>query len=144
MPEKTRNARRTRTAPKSAETAPKLVSSGVRAAATPKSAKASAATRTRKANATAAKGKAAPGATRPAKPASKPATTTPRASGPTPARIVLAGKVAAARKRGDKWSEIAAALDTSESTLATLRKDVRAGKFAKVSPVASRVAADAF
>jgi hypothetical protein len=116
---------------------------------TPKrSAKSAEATKTRRANAAAKSGKATARATRPTKatPAKKttPAPTTRAKSGPTPARITLAGRVAKLRARGAKWSEIATETGVAEPTLAKLRKDVRAGVFANVSPVASRVRSDAF
>jgi hypothetical protein len=73
-----------------------------------------------------------------------PKATGPRLTGPTPERIALAVEVAKLRKSGAKWNEIAAATGKSEPTLAKLRKDVRAGIFAKVSPVAKRTPKDAF
>jgi hypothetical protein len=85
---------------------------------------------------TAAKGKAAP--------KTAPKTTGPRLTGPTPERIELARTVAKLRKSGTKWNEISVATGKSEPTLAKLRKDVRAGVFAKVSPVAKRTPKDAF
>lgn len=80
-----------------------------------------------------------------AKTAPKPKASPARASsGPSPTRIALAITVAKLRKRGDKWNEISAATGVSEPTLAKLRKDVRAGVFANVSPVAKRTAKGAF
>lgn len=110
-----------------------------------RSAKATEAAKTRRANASAAKGKAAPGATVRNRAAKATAPTAPReATGPTPERIKLAATVAKLRDQGVKWNEIAATTGKSEGALAKLRKDVRAGKFAKVSPAASRVSSDAF
>lgn len=74
-----------------------------------------------------------------------PAKTSARvASGPSPERAKLAKTVAGLRAKGAKWNEIAASTGKSEPTLAKLRKDVRAGAFASISPVASRVPSDAF
>lgn len=77
--------------------------------------------------------------------AKTPAKPTPakRETGPTAARIDLAVRVAKLRP-GTKWSDIAAETGVAEPTLAKLRKDVRAGVFANVSPAAKRVAKDAF
>jgi hypothetical protein len=132
MSEVTKTARKPKAAPKAATAKPKR--GGVAGNAKPTSATAKAATKTRAANARNAKAAKTP----PAK------TSTATKTGPTPARIVLAGKVAKLRKNGAKWNEIATDLDVSLSSLATLRLDVRNGRFAKVSPVASRVGPDAF
>jgi hypothetical protein len=95
---------------------------------------------------TAAKGSrgTAKGATAAKRTPAKTAAPTTRATGPTPDRIRLAGEVAKLRRSGAKWNEIAATTGKSEPTLAKLRKDVRAGVFANVSPVSARVASDAF
>lgn len=74
-------------------------------------------------------------------PTPTPTTTTRGKTGPTPARIALAKDVAARRGRGEKWVEIAAATGVAEPTLAKLRKDVRAGVFANVSPAKDRTPA---
>lgn len=121
-------AKRTR---KAAKTAAKRPASGA-----PKSAESS---RTR---ASAAKGTPKGTPKGKAKTAAKSAPTT-RATGPTPERIALANRVAKLRAIGTKWNDIAAETGKSEPTLATLRKDVRAGKFANVSPAKSRIAASA-
>jgi hypothetical protein len=62
-------------------------------------------------------------------------------TGPTPARIALAKTVAGLRAKGEKWSDIATATGASEPTLAKLRKDVRAGVFANLSPATDRTPA---
>jgi hypothetical protein len=103
-----------------------------RAKTAPKSSAAKTAAATRRANARDAK-------------ATTPKATGPRLTGPTAERIALAATVAKLRTEDRmKWSEIAAATEKSEPTLAKLRKDVRLGVFAKVSPVAKRTPADAF
>lgn len=105
------------------------------------------ATTAAKSDATPAKRTRTPKATTPAKrtPAkTAPKATGPRLTGPTRERIALAKTVATARARGDKWNEIAASTGKAEPTLAKLRKDVRAGVFANLSPAKDRVPADAF
>lgn len=111
-------------------TAPKRTPKGATAAKT--AAKGSASSKTPKGASGTAKGSA--------KTAPKSAPTT-RATGPSPERIRLAKTVAGLRAKGTKWNEIAAATGKSEPTLATLRKDVRAGKFASISPAKDRVPA---
>lgn len=104
--------------------------------------------RTRAASPAKTTGKATPakGRTSTARKATPAKTAAPTrvATGPTPDRIRLAGTVAKLRKSGAKWNEIAASTGKSEPTLAKLRKDVRAGVFANVSPASARVASDAF
>lgn len=78
-----------------------------------------------------------------AKTAAKSAPAKRSTAGPTPERIALATTVAKLRAKGTKWNEIATITGKSEPTLATLRKDVRAGKFANVSPASARIAASA-
>jgi hypothetical protein len=68
-------------------------------------------------------------------------TSTRGKTGPTPTRIALAKNVAERRAKNEKWSEIAAATGVAEPTLAKLRKDVRAGVFANLSPASDRTPA---
>lgn len=63
------------------------------------------------------------------------------ATGPGPERVRLAKTVAGLRAKGAKWNEIAATTGKSEPTLAKLRKDVRAGVFASISPAKDRTPA---
>lgn len=133
-----------RTAPKTRKTAaPKTAAPKSTETAAPKSrtgaAKNAEAAATRRSN---ARSKTAAKTAAKKAPAAK-TTSAPRSTGPTPARIALAGKVAKLRANGVKWSEIAADLDVAESTLASIRKDVRLGKFASISPVAARLATNA-
>jgi hypothetical protein len=122
--------------------APKAATKATRATgtkATPKAAKA-----TPKATTRATPAKAATKAAKaPTKAATKatPKATGPRLTGPTPERVALAKRVAKLRAEGAKWNEIATATGKAEGTLAKLRSDVRAGVFAKLSPVANRVPA---
>lgn len=119
-----------KTAPKGA-TAAKATKTATAPKATAKTAPKTAPRGTKATKATAAK-------------ATAPKATGPRLTGPTPERAKLAKTVAGLRAKGTKWNEIAVATGKSEPTLAKLRKDVRAGVFAKISPVSARVPADAF
>lgn len=85
------------------------------------------------------KGTPKPKGTAKPKAAAKAAPKTP--TGPGPERIRLAKTVAGLRAKGTKWNEIAATTGKSEPTLAKLRKDVRNGVFAKISPAKDRTPA---